>query len=324
MRIVFFGTPDFAVPSLRRIAADPSVEILLVVTQPDRPAGRGRALQRSPIGRAADELGLPVYQPPSLRDPSARAPLDLHADLFVVAAFGLIFGPKTLVLPRLGCLNVHASLLPRFRGASPIAAAILAGDSIAGVTLMRMDSGLDTGPMVATSRAESVRGDDTAESLTGRLAPLGVELLSALLADPEARIAAAVPQPERGATLTRPLTKADGWVEWHRPAGELERHVRAMWPWPRAWTTLDGLPVQVHRVSLDCESAGSGPGRVLAAGSSVSVACGEGALRLDIVQPAGGRPMTGSAFVAGRAVSPSATLGLVAGPAPRPPIIIDV
>lgn len=320
MRIVFFGTPAFAVPSLRRLADHPAVEIPLVVTQPDRPAGRGRATQRSPVGIAADALGAPTYQPASLRDPASRAPLDIGADLFVVAAFGLIFGPKTLALPRLGCLNLHASLLPRFRGASPIAAAILAGDAVTGVTLMRMEVGLDTGPMLA-STPESLRDDDTTETLADRLAVLGADLLPALLPDAAACIALAAPQPGRGASLTRPLAKADGWLDWRRSAGELERHVRAMWPWPRAWTTVGDAPVQVHRASVVWESSGSPPGRVVAADSTLSVACGEGALRLDVVQPASGRPMAGAVFAAGRGVSPTTAFGRSGAPEPRPPLV---
>ena len=321
MRIVFFGTPTFAVPTLERLASETWIEIPLVVTQPDRPTGRGRRIARSAVGLAADRLGLPLYQPATLRGPAARQSLvDARADLFVIAAFGLIFGPKTLALPPLGCLNVHASLLPRYRGASPIPAAILAGDDRTGVTLMRMEVGLDTGPILAVAE-EQVRPDDTTESLTVRLASLGADLTIRSLPAYAAGEVVPAHQETAGATVTRPLSKADGWLDWQRPAGELERRVRAMWQWPRAWTTVGTTTLQVHRATVVPSDSGPAPGSVVDARSSLTVACGRDALRLDVVQLAGGRPTPGSSLAAGRQVAPNDRLGLNGAPPPQMPLI---
>src|SRR5690606_31030195 len=176
VRVIFFGTPAFAVPTLERLVHDSQFQVELVVSQPDRATGRGRRVESPPVARVARDLSIPCYQPASLRTEAARAPLaEVAADVFVVAAFGLIFGPKLLALPRLGCVNVHASLLPRYRGAAPIPAAILSGDQVTGVTLMRMETGLDTGPMLG-AQSESILPDDTTESLTRRLAEVGADL----------------------------------------------------------------------------------------------------------------------------------------------------
>lgn len=324
MRLVFFGTPSFAVPTLARLAAEPRFEVVAVVSQPDRPAGRGRRLEISPVAAAARDLDLPLYQPATLRDAASRQPLaELAADLFVVAAFGLIFGPKLLALPRLGCVNLHASLLPKYRGASPIAAAIAAGDATTGVTLMQMATGLDTGPMLATVD-EAIAADDTTESLTARLAVAAADLAVASLPRLAAGDLPPCPQTPTCASLTRPLTKADGWLDWTRPAAVLERHVRAMWPWPRAWTTFDGgATLQVHRASLVEEDVPAAAGQRLAAAGSLVVGCGDGALRLDAVQPAGGRPMAGDAFAAGRR-NLTAGFGTEAAPPAQPPLVISL
>ncbi|MDP9363803.1 MAG: methionyl-tRNA formyltransferase [Chloroflexota bacterium] len=299
MRVAFFGTPEFAVPTLRRLAGA-GVDIALVVTQPDRPAGRGRRVERSAVGQAAEDLQLPLYQPASLRDPAARQPLvEAQADLFVVAAYGLIFGAKTLALPRLGCVNVHASLLPRYRGASPVAAAILAGDATTGVTLMRMEPGLDTGPILAAAEARIDPAETTA-SLTRRLAELGADLATETLPSYAEGLIPPRPQPTEGASLTRPLTKADGRVRWDRPAPEVERHVRAMWPWPRAACSFFGTMVQIQRSSTVVVPGKAPAGTVLRIAPELVVAAGEGAIRLDEVQPAGGRTMTGADFARGR------------------------
>lgn len=320
MRIVFFGTPEFAVPSLRRLAAMPGVDVALVVTRPDRPAGRGRRLERSAVGQAADALGVPVVQPASLRSPTDRRPLaDAPADLFVVAAYGIIFGPKTLALPPLGCVNVHASLLPRYRGASPVAAAILMGDERTGVTLMRMEPGLDTGPAIAAATI-AIEPDDTTASLTDRLATLGSDLLADAL--PEyAEGRPPVPQPKANASLTRPLTKADGWLAWDRPASRLERHVRAMWPWPRASTTVSHAPLQVHRATVVPHDGTEPPGSVLRIRPTLVVACGVDALRLDLLQAADSRPVPGDVFAAGRGIQPGTTFGTTGRPDRQPPLV---
>jgi methionyl-tRNA formyltransferase len=320
MRIVFFGSPAFSVPSLRRLVHDSQFEVVLVVSQPDRRAGRGRQLVASPVVQAARELGISCYQPVTLRGAEERAPLvAAEADLFVVAAYGMIFGVKTLAIPRLGCVNVHASLLPRYRGASPIAAAILNGDDRTGVTLMRMEVGLDTGPMIA-ARPEPILPTDTTESLTLRLAEVGAELIGDALPRFAAGEIFAERQPEVGMTLTRPLTKADGWLDWESSAVVLERSVRAFWPWPRAWTTLGTEQLQVHEAAVSPLPAPGPPGTVMASRSDFLVACAEDALRLTKVQIAGGRPLSAADFLAGRR-EPVQKLGAVGEPVAQPPLI---
>ncbi len=329
IRTVFFGTPAFAVPTLEALARAPSFDLQLAVTQPDRPAGRGRRLEAPPVKRAAEALGVPVYQPASLRAEDARAPLSaVAADVFVVAAYGLVFGAKTLALPRFGCVNVHASLLPAYRGAAPIAAAIAMGERRTGVSLMAMRRGLDTGPVIAVADLE-VAPDDTHETLTGRLASLGAALTVAELPAFAAGERPPVSQCG-GATLTRPLLKADGWLEWTRPALELERRVRAMWPWPRAWTTIgagddDPGPVQVHRATLVADTAegSEAPGTVLRSrGDAILVSTGGGALALDTVQTAGGRPVPGAALLSGRRLRIGDRLGTAGAPTPPPPLVV--
>ncbi|MBA2521251.1 MAG: methionyl-tRNA formyltransferase [Chloroflexia bacterium] len=323
MRVVFFGTPAFAVPTLRRLVHDSQYEVVLVVSRPDRRAGRGRRLAASPVTQAATELGLRCFQPPNLRDPDSRAPLRaVAADLFVVAAYGLIFGPKTLALPRLGCVNVHASLLPRYRGASPIAAAILNGDDETGVTLMLMEAGLDTGPIIG-SRREPMSAVDTTQLLTRRLAEAGAELAASVLPRYVAGEIRPTAQPTTGVTLTRPLTKADGWLDWSLPGQLLDRSVRAFWPWPRAWTTLEGQTLQVHQAEPVPMSQPPAPGTVMADRSEFLVACGEDALRLMRVQAAGGKPLGAADFLAGRR-DESKMLGMTGRPGPRPPLIVAV
>ena len=233
--IVYFGTPTYAEPALRKLASDGRFDIRLVVTQPDRPAGRGHRLVSPAVRIVADELGLPIYQPATLRDEVSRAPLlAADADVFVVAAYGLIFGRKTLAIPRRGCLNLHASILPAYRGAAPIPAAILTGDSEIGVTLMEMEAGLDTGPIVDIVRTP-IALDDTTASLTSRLGELGGNLVVDSLPTWYSGQLAAAPQPS-GASVVRMLRKTDGGIDWSQSAEMIERQVRAMWPWPRAWT----------------------------------------------------------------------------------------
>jgi len=324
LMVAFFGTPAFAVPALERLAEDERFAVGLVVTQPDRPAGRGRTLESSPVKRAAERLGLPLYQPASLRDAAARAPLAaVNADAFVVAAYGLIFGSKTLALPRLGCFNLHASVLPRHRGASPIAAAILRGDERTGVSLMVMEAGLDTGAVVAV-RETIIAGEDTTASLTERLTGIAAELALAAIPAFAAGRLAAVPQSSDGVTVTRPLTKADGWLDWTLPAIELERWVRAMWPWPRAGTTLRKMPLQIHQASLGDGPSDGPPGAVRVIGGAVAVCCGNGMLRLEVVQRAGGRPVPASALVAGGQLGAGDRLGFGEPPeSPPVPIVRD-
>lgn len=301
MRIVYFGSPDFATPALEALAASDQFDVALVVTQ--------GAKGPSPVERGALRLGLPVYKPETLRDAESRQPLiEANADLFVVAAFGLIFRPRTLEIPRLGAVNLHPSLLPKYRGASPIMAAIESGDKETGVSLMVMDAGIDTGAVVSTGRVV-VEDDDTTESLGRRLALLAAAQAVRDIPRWAAGELTATPQEFQGASLTRTLRKVDGQMDWTRPAVELERQVRSMWPWPRAWTTVDGAQLQVHAARVvDDEFASVAPGTVVPAKRRIVVACGNGALEFLTVEPAGRRAMAAGAYLNGRR-SPMGRLG---------------
>ena len=322
--VVYFGTPDYAEPTLTALASDIRFDVRLVVTQPDRAAGRGRAVRAPAVKNAALELGLPVYQPESLRKAEMRAPLEAAgADVFVVAAYGLIFGRRTLATPRLGCVNLHASLLPAYRGASSVAAAILSGDDETGVTLMRMEVGLDTGPLVANARA-SIESSDTTETLTRRLAMIGSNMA------PDAIFAWAggelteTPQPSKGATLVRPLIKADGWLDWQEPANRIERRLRAMTPWPLGWSTnRHGEHLQV--LTGDVTSEGSDePGTVRIVNREVLVACGHGSLRLKQVRVAGRKTLDAIALVNGRKIADGDVLGSNGAVEEPPPLIVPI
>lgn len=292
LRTVYFGSPDFAVPPLQALVADPAFDVRLVVTQ----APRGQ----SPVERVAREHGIPVYKPDSLRSAESREPLvDAAPDLFVVAAFGLIFRQRTLDIPRFGALNIHPSPLPHYRGASPIMAAVLEGNQETGVCLMSMDTGIDTGAVVSFEPVV-VADNDTTESLAVRLSAVAS---AQLVRDAPRWIAGELPAtPQSGqATVTRTLTKADGQLDWTRPALELERHVRAMWPWPRAWTSVDDTVLQVleARVVPD-NAAGRSPGEAIAERKRLVVATGDGALELLTVEPAGRKVMSAAAYLNGR------------------------
>lgn len=320
-RIVFLGTPSYACPALRLLASTADVEVVLVVTQPDRPAGRGRKLLAPPVKALALDLGLPVVQTATLRTAEDRLPLIAERpDLIVVAAFGLILGKSVLSLPPRGCVNLHASLLPRYRGANPIAAAIASGERETGVSLMQMERGLDTGP-VYDHDVMDIKIDDTTESLTARLAQTGAHVLDRTLPsllDGTAVLEAQGP----GATCTRPMTKDDGWIDWTRPAIDIERHVRAMWPWPRAWTTLaDGSRLQVHASDVIVEPHTGDPGTVSSSGSELIVRCGEGALQLQTVQLAGGKPADGGQLRSRLGSSVMARLGRAGLPPDQTPLV---
>ena len=323
-RIVYFGTPAYAVPTLEALASDPRVRVDLVVTQPDRPAGRGRRLTPPPVKVAAQALGFDVYQPESLRSDASRIPIaDRKADLFIVAAFGKIFGPRLLSLPRLGAINLHASILPDNRGANPIAASILEGAFRTGVTLMQMDIGLDTGPILA-QRSIDILPTDTTASLTSRLAQVGARLLTDSLEELLAGALAPRPQDDTAATITRPMVKADGWVDWTRSARDIERQVRAMWDWPRAWTTVDGAQLQLHRVAVHSPSGAGEPGAVAMETAGAVVSTGEGTLLIELAQIAGGKPTAG-ALLLDRAARRKIRLGVEGAPSiPELPLIRSV
>jgi methionyl-tRNA formyltransferase len=316
LRIVFFGSPEFAVPTLQSLAANPEFDVALVVTQ----AAKGA----SPVEVAADALGLPVYKPQTLRDVASREPLlATEPDLFVVAAFGLIFRQRTLDIPRLGSINVHPSLLPKYRGASPIVAAIASGDRVTGVALMVMDAGIDTGAVVSQEQA-LVADDDTSESLAARLGRIGAEMAVRDIPRWVAGALLAVPQEGSPASLTRTLSKADGWIDWTRPAGDIERQIRAMWPWPRAWTTIHGSLIQIHGAKVVAVENGEyEPGAVVQARRRLIVACGEDALEIQTVEPAGRRTMAASAYLNG-VRTPIVRLGDIGAPEPVPPLIVPV
>jgi methionyl-tRNA formyltransferase len=293
--VVFMGTPAFAVPSLRALAQHYSVAG--VVTQPDRPAGRGHQVIISPVKQLALQLNLPLLQPKTLREPEALAHLAAwKPELIVVAAFGQILRPAVLDLPPLGCINVHGSLLPRHRGAAPILAAILAGDSEAGITMMRMAPGIDTGPMLA-QRATSIAPDDTTATLAERLAFIGAELPTESLPAYLAGTLIAQPQDEALATYAPQLEKEDGRLDFTRPAVELERRVRAVTPWPGAFALWQGQPLKILRAAL-AEAEGE-PGAVVAGEPGPVVCCRPGGLRLLEVQAAGKKPTPAAAFARG-------------------------
>ncbi len=301
MKVLFAGTPEFAARALAAIAAAGHA-IPLVLTQPDRPAGRGLALTPSPVKRLAVELGIQVEQPPTLRDDSAQAVIAATAaDVMVVAAYGLILPPAVLALPRLGCLNIHASLLPRWRGAAPIQRAILAGDGETGVCIMQMEAGLDTGPVLLTG-ATPIAADDDAGRLHDRLAALGAELI----VDALARLPLpAVSQPADGVTYAAKIDKAEAVIDWREDAAAIDRRIRAFNPFPGVQATLAGLPCKIWR-ARPVEGSGA-PGSVLAASRDrLVVACGRGALAIDEIQKAGGRRLPVSQFLAGNPLPSSA------------------
>ncbi|MFL0335895.1 methionyl-tRNA formyltransferase [Stenotrophomonas maltophilia] len=300
MRIVFAGTPEFAVSSLR--AAARHHEVVAVYTQPDRPAGRGRGLAPSPVKLEAVARGIPVYQPESLKDEAAQQQLrDLQPDLMVVVAYGLILPKAVLAIPTHGCWNVHASLLPRWRGAAPIQRAIQAGDTTTGVCLMQMEAGLDTGPVLLHQELP-IAATDTGGQLHDKLAELGAQVLSDGLGLLRAGIKPiARPQPEQGVTYAHKLDKAEARLDWGQDADALARTVRAFNPWPIAEATLAGERVRIHgAVALDL-AHGQAPGTVLAASrDGIDIACGQGALRLRTLQREGGKAITAADYLNAR------------------------
>jgi methionyl-tRNA formyltransferase len=299
--LVFMGTPEFAAVILDALIAA-GHRVTCVYSQPPRPAGRGHRLQPSPVQALAEERGIPVRYPTSLRDPVAQAEFAaLNADAAVVAAYGLILPPAILAAPRWGCLNVHASLLPRWRGAAPIQRAILEGDRETGVTIMQMDQGLDTGAMLL-QHAEPIGPETTGGALTARLAALGGELIVEALA----RISELEPvaQPETGITYAKKLTRDEAWLDWRLPAARLERQIRAFDPWPGAFFQIGDERVRVLAATVE---AGSGPpGKVLNAG--LAIACGEGVLRPTRLQRAGRGAMEAAALLRGFAIPPGTML----------------
>ena len=298
MRVIFAGTPEFAAQALAAIIAA-GHEIPLVLTQPDRPAGRGMSLQPSAVKKLAVAHGLAVFQPLSLKDAEAQARLaELQADVMVVAAYGLILPQAVLDLPRHGCLNIHASLLPRWRGAAPIQRALLAGDAQTGVCIMQMEAGLDTGP-VLLREAFPIEDEDTTVSLHDKLASCGAALIVKAL---DGLPLAFETQPEAGVTYAHKIEKAEALIDWSRSAAELDRHVRAFNPFPGAQTQLGGQTVKLWQAR---PVAGRGePGQVLAVDrEQIVIACAAGALAVSELQKAGGKRLPVQQFLAGNALS---------------------
>jgi methionyl-tRNA formyltransferase len=307
-RIVFAGSPAFAVPSLAALLEESGAanwEIIAVLTQPDRPAGRGRQLKASPVKTIATGHGIEVLQPLTLRgDPEVVSQIAaLAPDVIVVVAYGLILPPALLTLPRVGCLNVHASLLPRWRGASPIAAAIRAGDAETGVALMKLEEGLDTGPVFASARIP-IGASETTSTLAASLAALGAGLLVRHLPAILRAELRPVPQPQAGVTYAPKISKQDAVIDWTQSAISLHRLVRAYQPWPVAETRLRGTQLRCWAAQALTQDDKLGtPGEIVALSpDGMDVQTGEGILRLTSVQPAGGKPMPASAFAQGRQV----------------------
>jgi methionyl-tRNA formyltransferase len=295
MRIVFAGTPEFARRALSALA-EAGHEIALVLTQPDRASGRGLKSRASPVKLEAEAWRIPVYQPESLRDASTHRPiLDVHPDVMVVAAYGLILPPAMLDIPRHGCLNIHASLLPRWRGAAPIQRAIEAGDGKTGISIMQMDTGLDTGPVLLTY-VVPIEPEDTARSLHDKLAEAGARAIVDALKNVD--ILTPQPQAALGVTYAAKITRVDARVDWNLDSEAIARKVRAYNPTPGPWTLWNGEPLKIWRA---VHVSGKGlPGEVLESGpDGLIVACGSGALKITEVQRAGSKRMPVNAFLAG-------------------------
>jgi methionyl-tRNA formyltransferase len=303
MKIVYAGTPEFAVPALEALLAS-AHSVLAVYTQPDRPAGRGRKLQASPVKQCTLAHAIPVYQPDSLKTPDNQQLLAaLQPDLMVVAAYGLLLPAAVLALPRHGCLNIHASLLPRWRGAAPIQRAILAGDRDTGITIMQMDVGLDTGAMLLKKTCP-INADDNAQTLHDRLAPLGAQALLETLAQLEAGSLHAEPQDDAQACYAKKLLKSEALLDWQADAEHLQRQVRAFNPWPVAQTFYQDAALRIFAAQALQEPGNAAPGTVLRAQrEGIDVATGKGVLRITQLQLPGGRVMSAADFIHAHALS---------------------
>jgi methionyl-tRNA formyltransferase len=305
MRLAFAGTPDFAATILAALM-EGGFTPEFVLTQPDRAQGRGLKLTASPVKQLASTHNIPVFQPPTLKTDDARAPLLARPlDVLVVAAYGLILPPPILAWPRFGCLNVHASLLPRWRGAAPIQHALLAGDAKTGITLMQMDAGLDTGAMIAAQEVP-ISPSETAGSLHDALATVGAALtVDALLQLEKEGVLSSTPQNDALATYAGKIDKSHALMDWSQDAATLERAIRAFNPVPGAHTLLHGMPLKLWKASLLPDTTNATPGTVLAARpQGIDIACRRGVLRILELQPAGGKRQTAAAFLAGHPLSP--------------------
>ena len=314
MQVVFFGSPYFALPSLESLR-DVGHTLALVVSQPGKPVGRRGEVTDPPVAARAKSLGIQVFQPSTLKDDAAVARLSAAgADVFVVVAYGRILAQRVLDLPRLGCVNVHGSLLPRWRGASPVQASVLAGDAVTGVSIMKMEAGMDTGP-VFTMRETRIGEEESAEELGARLALMGADALVETLNFLEGEWGP-VPQDESRATTCPKITREDARVDWTRPAVELARRSRAFTPWPGLFTIRKNTRVKLSRLSpvasapwLRDGAEGSSPGTILEAGTRLVVACGEGAVSIGTLQAEGRRELPVAEFIRGERVLPGERWG---------------
>jgi methionyl-tRNA formyltransferase len=298
MRLIFMGTPDFSVPTLVALAAA-GHGIVAVYTRAAKPAGRGMEMQSTPVEREARRLGIPVHTPKTLKDAAAQETFRAHnADAAVVVAYGLILPKPILDAPKLGCFNVHASLLPRWRGAAPINRAIMAGDAESGVTIMKMDEGLDTGAMTTVERIK-IGADMTAGELHDALSRLGADLMARALAALERGSLTLTPQPKQGVTYAEKITNAETRIDWGKPWQQVHDHIRGLSPFPGAWFELNGVRVKVLR-STKGEGSGA-PGTAL--DDKLTIACGGGAVRLVQIQRAGKQPMSAGDFLRGTPVN---------------------
>ena len=300
MRVIMMGSPDFAVPTLKAILAS-GHELVAVYCQPPRPSGRGKKLQPTPMQRRAEELGLEVRHPKSLKKEEAQAEFAAFApDVAIVAAYGLILPQAVLDIPRLGCVNVHASLLPRWRGAAPVQRAIMSGDARTGVTLMQMEAGLDTGPMLAKRDIAIERKN--AGQLTEELADLGAAMIGEWLAEPEGF--GATPQPEDGVTYAHKIDKAEARIDWSCEAPVVVRHIQGLAPWPGAWTEAEGERLKI--LAAEAIEGSGAPGEII--DDRLGVACGSGAVRVLTAQRAGKGVQSADELLRGYALAPGARL----------------
>ena len=301
MRLIFMGTPDFAVPTLVELAAR-GHQIAAVYTRAPRPAGRGMDVQRTPVEQEARRLALGVHTPRSLKDEEAQAAFRAHnADAAVVVAYGLILPKSVLETPRLGCFNIHASLLPRWRGAAPINRAIMAGDTESGVTIMKMDEGLDTGAMAMAERMP-IGADTTAGDLHDAMSRLGADLMLRALAAAERGSLSLTPQPDMGVTYAEKISKGETRIDWSKPWKQVHDHIRGLSPFPGAWFEIDGVRIKALRSTKGDGSGAAGT----ALDDRLTIACGTGAVRLTDVQRAGKQPMAADEFLRGTPVKSGA------------------
>ena len=305
MKLIFAGTPDFAALALRSLIAAKH-DVVLVLTQPDRPSGRGMQMRHSPVKELALASGIEVFQPHSLRDPDSQEKIRAcAAEAMIVAAYGLILPQTVLDMPRWGCLNIHASLLPRWRGAAPIQRAILAGDRETGVCIMQMEAGLDTGPILL-AESLAIAADDTAGSLHDKLADLGAQMIVNTL---DRLPLSAKPQPDPGACYAAKIEKSEAALDWRLSAAQLEKQIRAFNPFPGAVSDLDGRAIKIWQAK--CIAASGTPGQVVAVdGSGIVVACGKGGLRLSELQKAGGKRLPVAQFLAGNPITAGSSFTL--------------